>query len=1042
MFGWSEMNTQPLGAPRQPTPAPQTVIPSRSRGVLRFVRVSAMCATIVTLVLLTTGVGAQSGVPLRDRLGTGISDTPTYFAERAEPYYTTVSATYGSAPDRADLVWSPSDTRMLPSQRLLDPERTVATIGPSSIVDSSEPSLPVVSDYEGRPGDALLFRDDLDWFEWEFAISESGLYELAIDYRLFAGTANPAVFTLEIDGSVPFLEAYRIEFARFFQDDGEPRVNNVGDEVRPRQEELPGWRTIPVSDSEGKYPEPLRFWLRAGSHRIRLVLVEQGMAMGNIYLRTPVEIPSYADVQAEYARRGYRPATQSVSFQAERQTIEKSDPTLRRESDGDPLTDPHEAGRRLLNVIGAWRWRNGGQQITWELDVPETGLYTIGLRFAQWWSQGLPSYRRIEIDGRVPFRELQSYTFPFDRDWQLAVLSTQDDEPFQFYLTEGTHTLTMTVQMGEIVDVIHAIADDSLLVSKVVRQIIMITGSNPDPNYDYDLEDRIPTLLDDLEALRLSMVEKVETLTRAAGRRPPMANNFLTIENQLRDMIRNPNRISRQLNDLANAQSSLGAWYLSIQEMPLAVDWITLAGEDHRFGRVRSNFFEKLVVTVKNFFVSFTKDYDSVGNVFDAERDDSTLLNVWVSRGTEWAEIIKEMADEQFTRDTGILVNMNVLPPNQLNAGGGAGAQPVNALMLAIASGRAPDVALGTATTSPVEFAIRDAALDLTQFEDYHQVADRFLPGIMAPFEYRGGVYGFPETMDFRLLFYRKDIIQELGIQLPDTWTDVYQRVLPVLYQNGMQFYYAIPSELGAIDHNYAPFLYQHGGDFYRDGGMRSALDSPEAFRAFKEYTELYTAYGIPIVANFYNRMRTGEIPIGVGTYGIYMRLAIAAPELAGRWGVAPFPGTLRTDGTVDRTVGGVAQQAYVILAQTEYPEESWEFIKWWSSARVQEQFGRELEALVGAEARWNTANIEAFGRLAWKRDDLAIIRDSWTWARDMPVVLGGYFTGRHIVNAWNRVVLGTTLVRDSVEQAVEDINRELRMKQEEYGIEEPTEDE
>ena len=52
-----------------------------------------------------------------------------------------------------------------------------------------------------------------------------------------------------------------------------------------------------------------------------------------------------------------------------------------------------------------------------------------------------------------------------------------------------------------------------------------------------------------------------------------------------------------------------------------------------------------------------------------------------------------------------------------------------------------------------------------------------------------------------------------------------------------------------------------------------------------------------------------------------------------------------------------------------------------------------------------------------------------------MPIVLGGYFTGRHIVNAWNRVVMSNVLVRDSLEKAVKDINRELRQKQEEYGI-------
>ena len=46
----------------------------------------------------------------------------------------------------------------------------------------------------------------------------------------------------------------------------------------------------------------------------------------------------------------------------------------------------------------------------------------------------------------------------------------------------------------------------------------------------------------------------------------------------------------------------------------------------------------------------------------------------------------------------------------------------------------------------------------------------------------------------------------------------------------------------------------------------------------------------------------------------------------------------------------------------------------------------------------------------------------------------GGYYTSRHIVNAWTRCVESGEDFRSSLEEAVEDINIELRRKQEEYG--------
>ena len=63
------------------------------------------------------------------------------------------------------------------------------------------------------------------------------------------------------------------------------------------------------------------------------------------------------------------------------------------------------------------------------------------------------------------------------------------------------------------------------------------------------------------------------------------------------------------------------------------------------------------------------------------------------------------------------------------------------------------------------------------------------------------------------------------------------------------------------------------------------------------------------------------------------------------------------------------------------------------------------------------------------------MIEEQWEWAEETPVVLGGYFTSRHLTNAWTSVVISGMDVREALEQAVKDINRELRMKQEEYGV-------
>lgn len=873
--------------------------------------------------------------------------------------------------------------------------------------------------FEGR--EAVLSDKSSDFIEFDVQIPSDAMYQIEIEYYLKEGTSDAGKRTLYIDGEYPFTESSDISFDRYFMDEGEPMINSLGDETRPSQIAIPGWRSTLLQDTSGMYNEPFRFRLTKGTHTLRFVYMKTDMYISAIRLTVPKEVKSYAQVQQEYAAAGYQKAQgETVHFQAELTAVEKNDPTLRRENDGDPLVEPSSDTSRKLNVMGGYRWRGGNQSITWQFEVPEDGLYKIGMYVKQSWNDGLPSYRQIAIDGEVPFQEMLQYQFDYNTAWALEQLSAEDGTPYEFYLTKGTHTMTMTVKLGAVGTVLDSIQRDITMLSDMLLNITLLAGSDPDPNYDYGFFSKIPNLQQQMEYLIQSMDEKYAMVSGLSDKVPAMANNFLTIKSQLEGMIANPYSIAKKIGDLTSSQENLSNWYLSLQNIPLVIDYFNVGNPDEKWKSVSSNAFQRFGTTCKLFISSFFKDYDNVGSVLGDDVVITDTINVWIARGTEWAEVIKEMADEDFTPNTGIAINVNVLPASQLNAGN------VNALMLSITSGKAPDVALGVDITSPVEFAIRDQVYDLSQMEGFEAVKDRFVEATLTPYEYNGGTFALPETMNFNVMFYRKDILSRYGIDLPRTRQQLYDYVLPALYQNGMEFYFG---------RDFTQFLFQNGGSFYTEDGMRSALDTAEAYVAFKEYTELFTNYGVPETANFYQYMRSGIMPLGVGDFNMYMQLSVAAPEIAGKWGIAPLPGVVQEDGSIDRTAGAITDKGDVIMKQSDKPEQSWEFLKWWSSAEVQTQFAREVEALMGAEARWNTANKEAFLSLSWSDKDIAVLEEQWAWARETPTVLGGYFTSRHLTNAWTSVVISGDDVREALEQAVKDINRELRMKQEEYGV-------
>src|SRR5699024_12167794 len=48
-----------------------------------------------------------------------------------------------------------------------------------------------------------------------------------------------------------------------------------------------------------------------------------------------------------------------------------------------PATEPYDVSKIRMNAIGGYNWRWPGQWITWQIDVPEDGLYQIGVKNKQ-----------------------------------------------------------------------------------------------------------------------------------------------------------------------------------------------------------------------------------------------------------------------------------------------------------------------------------------------------------------------------------------------------------------------------------------------------------------------------------------------------------------------------------------------------------------------------------------------------------------------------------------------------------------------------------
>ncbi|MFB0843272.1 extracellular solute-binding protein [Paenibacillus oleatilyticus] len=850
------------------------------------------------------------------------------------------------------------------------------------------------------------------WVEYEIDAPQDGLYQLELTVLPGEGSSGPVQIGVKVDGGFPYFEAKTIQIPRKWKDSVyPPKLNEHGDQIRPSQQELSEWGVRLLTDAKFTSPDPLRFRLAKGRHTIRLESVLEPFALAEIAVKAPRPLPAYEQAAAGWKAlpNGAEPGW-LLTVEAEQMTA-KSDPSVQVQASNDNLASPASDGRQIYNTMGGARWSRGGQSAEWTFDVPKDGLYYIHFKYLQNFTKDVISFREIRIDGQVPFRELQSYPFSYSRKWSVEALQDDKGEPFAFYFRQGTHRIGLTAAPSATTPVRESLQSIVDGYQEINRQVAMVTGiknrSMVDQNRDWNLAETMPDVAGKLRALADRLQEQVDQLQGLYGNSLQGAEGLRSVIFDLRNMAETPDLLSKRPPEMhAQNLEKITSFIDSLGRQPLTLDRIFISSSPERPVEPPGT----LTVVgdlVGNFFRTFSPNYHYYG------RRDPDGIDVWVNRGRDYVALMQQLADESFTAKTGIKVNVNLMPnPGQL--------------ILSNSAGREPDVALGIAEGTPADFAMRNSLVNLSEFPDFASVSEQFQPGTLIPFTYDGSVYALPETVALNVLFYRTDILKSIGLKPPDTWDDLYA-MLPTLQQKGYNFYFA--------KLNYVPIFLQNGASFYTEDGLNSGLNSREAFNSFKQWTELFTVYGLPTeVPSFYMHFRSGDMPVGIADYNTYMQLLVAAPELAGSWEIAPIPGVKRKDGTVVRWSGGNLSSG-MIFRSSERRQDAWEFLKWWTSTETQSRFGSEIELLNGVEFRWNTANVEAFKKLPWPEKESKAILDQWKWYKEMPNVPGGYFTPRELNFAWTRTVLQNQNYREMLEKAVFQIDSELKRKQREFGF-------
>ncbi|WP_051505007.1 extracellular solute-binding protein [Paenibacillus durus] len=775
--------------------------------------------------------------------------------------------------------------------------------------------------------------------------------------------------------------------------------------TRSKAEEISGWKTKKLSEG-GAYATPFVWKFKQGANILRIGALKETAALESITLRPALTVPAYSQVRASYPPSQAAKGT-LIELEAEKYA-QKNSTSILNQYNRDPLTTPESMSKVAMNALGGFNWSTGGQAVSWTLDVPEDGLYKIALRAKASNKKNQAVFRTISIDGQVPFQELLSYKFPYNSEFKGVTLSDGQGKPFEFYLTKGTHMLTMEATYAPYMPIIMGIEQTSHEVRNILLEIRTITGNREDKYRVWDVSRDMPGMTERLQALEQQFIRLAAEMKSINPLTNDVTQAFRNSIKDLDSLLKKPDSIPNSQTRIAAIQQSIDAIVPTLKNSSLLLDKIYVAEADSKLPRMKSSFFENVRGSFTSLAASF-KNREKLDN-------ETGELNVWMMMGRDYIDELQSLADQQFTPETGIKVKVNLI-------------QNADVLTMANAAGIMPDVALGVPQGLPFDMALRNATLNLSEMPGADQFFTQFSPGVLQPFYWKGGYYAVPETINFKVLFYRKDILKSLNLDVPDTWDDVLE-ALPTLMQNQYSFYMD-PKDFTAI-------FFQNHVNLYAPNGLETGLNSPEAFKAFKMWTDFYTVQGLDrVVQSFYNNFRRGDMPMGISDFNQYMQLLVAAPEIAGNWGIAPIPGTKAADGTIERWSGGSNPSNAMLFKtkSTERQQQAWEFLRWYMSPAVQTEFGLNLEQYYGEQFRWNSSNIQAFASLPWKEEDLNVILEQWKWTEEIPSVPGGYMLDRELQFAWNRVVVSGDSPRMSLEQSIKEINRELKRKLTEFNL-------
>jgi ABC-type glycerol-3-phosphate transport system substrate-binding protein len=312
-----------------------------------------------------------------------------------------------------------------------------------------------------------------------------------------------------------------------------------------------------------------------------------------------------------------------------------------------------------------------------------------------------------------------------------------------------------------------------------------------------------------------------------------------------------------------------------------------------------------------------------------------------------------------------------------------------------------------------------DSLLPLDKATTELNVAD-FVPGGWNMYAWQGKQYGVPLDLDFKILFYRKDVydaaMKTLGMTAFPTNTDDFLKLAQEVTKETGKPAIEIENDYYTW---YTGYLAPMGGNLIDDAGAQYIFNNDVAVQSLQLYSDLATKYKI---AKLWTYDTDGDPTVGVkgesfmaianGSWFI-SDLSSAAPDMAGKWAIAPLPWG-SADRKYDAATGGACLS---IPTKAAEPDLAWEFIKYAMTPEAQVEYYKIVGGVPSLKTSWGDAAFDEVNTYL----NVPLGRNVADWSlRAMPMQLPSVEVADLITEAITKVTSGQATPKEALDEAVQ----------------------